>query len=157
MTGTDLATNTNPDVPTLIELIDGKATSLGNGASVAFAGGDFSAIRDAAVALETEYALARAELSTKAAEYLQVFRQMEQLQDILDLESRDADAYAKKAHDADDMVVTIMGYIDATRRSFLIADELLGPMITKITKRVADRPKRTIITKESAPLVALEA
>ena len=117
--------------PTLVELINKCIAESLQG--IDGGGSQLLKIRDAAEALEGEYAKATAELCTKAAEYLQVFRAMEELQEQYDLESKEADAYARKMHASDDMVVAI-----AT--AFGI-DEFVGaPGFQEILDRVAARP-----------------
>ena len=148
--------------PTLVELIDGKGTKMGKHGPIAFASADLAAIRETAVALETEYATARAELSTKAVEYLQVFKQMENLQEQYDLESAEADRYAKRAHALDDLVMvfyTNLGLADAP------LDDEWKARLTEVVHRVTNRPPprivkprtTTVVTAETAPLVPLEA
>lgn len=158
MTGTDLATNSNPDVPTLIELID-RGSPLGGGSSVAFAGADFVAMRAAAVALETEYAIARAELGTKAEEYLLVHRELQNLADLFDLESGEADEYAKKMHASDDVIAHLASH--GIRDVSLEFQERFADAL----QRVASRPPRHISPKRpqvvqvaiTAPLGELQA
>jgi hypothetical protein len=171
MVGTDLATNTNKDVPTLVELIEaaGADAQLGTPMNEP----SYTAIHAAAVALETEYAVARAELSTKAVEYLQVFKQLEALQDLYDLESNEADAYAKKMHASDGAVQVLYEYLLSLGNPLPETTDEIKAAIGEAMARVQNKGSRgagtvgvkigpdgkltTKITEESAPLIELES
>ena len=151
---------------TLVEQIDTLGTPLGAGASTAFAGADLATIRAAAVALETEYAIARADLSSKAQEYLSVCHELRNLGDAFDEESREADQYAKKMHASDDLVVEFNQMFGPTDNEDGNegggagkggVNPELEKRINEVVVRVAARPKRTVTTAETALLVALEA
>jgi hypothetical protein len=97
------------DPPTLVELIDVVRHQL-NDANTAIPAATIidlaplMAVHARAVVLEDAVAAYHAESSAHAVEYLQVFRQMETLQDDCDAESREADKYAKRMHAAHEVI-----------------------------------------------------
>jgi predicted nuclease with TOPRIM domain len=138
---------------TLIELIDAVDDRTGN----------FDNIRDAAIILETERALLKAEISERIEELGDLEEELKEFKRLYLLEEQECDAYVKKMHAADD-VIAHFGKLLADANVEMpsnIGPELMGKIadaLARIATKQTYKPKprtRKVTTEESAPLVTL--
>ena len=159
---------TNPDVPTLVERID---AAIATAAQYMPKDSNLDAIREAAVALETEFAIARADLANKAEEFLLLNQQLATTVADYEAEEKEADKYAREMHASDDVAkyfyerflasgekppIDIPLEIEAKISAILIRTQRKGNKGGGAVAPIAATVRKMITTAEVAPLVTLE-